>query len=59
MKKIEIIMKRKIPFSKGTRRERLKRGEIFIDKRIIYISMRTTTLLMKMIVKHKRSSSWL
>jgi hypothetical protein len=41
MQRTKIEMKKNIPVSKSTRRERLKRGQSSIDKRRIYTPMRT------------------
>jgi len=58
MQRMKISMKNSIPVSKGTRREILKRGEIYIDKRRIYTPMRTTTPLMTVTMKQNIFSSW-
>jgi hypothetical protein len=58
MQKIEIEMKKNISSSKIIIRERLKREESYIEKRRIYMPMRRTNILMKVIVKQNRFSSW-
>jgi hypothetical protein len=58
MQKIEIVMINNTLASKITIRERLKREESSTNKRIIFIPMRTKTLLMIVRVKHKIFHAW-
>jgi hypothetical protein len=46
-------MENKIPCSKIRRRERLKREESSTSKGRVYIPMRKTTILIKMIMKQR------